>query len=534
MISTGHVRVRTGEGRSGASVATEVLVYAATAAGVCAAVAAADAGCDVVLVEPGTHLGGMTSGGLGYTDLGDPRVIGGPAARLRHDIAAHYGVAEGRYAGPEPHVAEGIFRRWLEQAGVTVVLGETVVQVSGTDRIEAVTTTVGTSYVAGVYVDASYEGDLLAGAGVPWCAGREDIALHGETLAGRQEIRPGRHAMPVGVSPYRDRHSGEVAPDTVGDLVLLPQIKAGGLAPVGSGDGGIMSFGYRVCLTRGKDRIQIERRDGYDHDHWELGRRLFEQWARQGVEMSAGRLLGLEENLPGAKCDANSLGPFSLSVLDGTAWEYPAADHDRREQIRLHHLHHAQDFLYFLGNDPAVPFDIRTEMHRWGLPRDEFTDTDHLPHQLYVREARRMVGQRVLTQHDLTSGGRHHDSVAMGSYHLDIREVQRAVQVAHEHPNPVAGVVTEGYLSVAVPPYEIPYRSITPRWRDCRNLLVPVCLSASHVAFSSIRMETQYQMLGHAAGRAAALAVQTGRDVQSVDVELLRSRLLDDGQVLAL
>ncbi|MHA7132954.1 FAD-dependent oxidoreductase [Oerskovia turbata] len=513
---------------------TDVVVHGATAAGVCAAVAAARSGVRVLLVEPGQHVGGMTSGGLGYTDLGDPRVVGGPAARFRADVAAHYGVAEGRYAGPEPHVAEAILTRWLEEAGVEVLLGRrlehAVVRHDGPDGPRIVETRVraahGAETIAGqVFVDATYEGDLLDAAGVPSAIGREDVALHGESYAGRREIFPGMHNMPPGLSPFR-------GPGRTGGL--LPQIKPEPLAPVGSGDGGVMSYGYRVCLTRAPDRVEIARRPGYDPDHWELGRRLFDHWRRHGVDVPAGRLLGLEQNLPGGKCDANSLGPFSLSVLDGSAWAYPAAGHDERERIRLRHLHHAQDFLYFLSADDAVPRAVRDELARWGLPRDEFADTGHLPHQLYVREARRMAGQHVLTQHDLLGARPQPDVVAMGSYHLDVREVQRAWRDAPEHPDPVPGVVTEGYLSVRVPPYPIPYRSLVPRPQDCANLLVPVCVSASHVAFSSIRMEVQYQMLGWAAGRAAAQAVAGALAVQRIDVGGLQDMLREDGQVLSI
>ncbi|HWS51968.1 MAG TPA: FAD-dependent oxidoreductase, partial [Microbacterium sp.] len=237
--------------------------------------------------------------------------------------------------------------------------------------------------------------------------------------------------------------------------------------------------------------------------------------------------------LPGGKADGNSLGPFSLSVLDGSAWEYPDADPARREQIRLHHLHHAEDFLWFLANDPAVPVTVRRGMQEWGLPADEFADTDHLPHQLYVREARRMTSDVVLTEHQLRRGALPPDVVALGSYHLDIREVQRAWRWVYEHPDPIATVVSEGYLSVAVPVYGIGYGCLVPRRDECTNLLVAVCVSASHVAFSSIRMEPQYQMLGHAAGVAAALAARTGGTVQDVDVDALQQRLRDGGAVLS-
>ena len=506
----------------------DVVVYAATSAGVCAAVAAAGAGATVVLLEPGRHLGGMTSGGLGYTDLGDPRVVGGMPARFRQDVADHYGVGVGTYAGPEPHVAEGIFRRWLEEAGVQVRLESRVVAAEvRAGHVVAVTTEGGDRVEGGAFVDASYEGDLLPLAGVPYAVGREDRALYGERYAGRQELVPGRHTMPPWISPFVD----DPPPGVVGQV--LPQVKPEPMVDVGRGDGGVMSFGYRVCLTTADDRIPIARRDGYDDAYWEVGRRLFHEWDRTGVQMTAGRMVGLEPNLPHGKCDGNSLGPLSLSVLDGSAWEYPEAGAERREEIRLHHLHHAQDFLFFLAHDAAVPAHVRAEMARWGLPRDEFTDTGHLPHQLYVREARRMLGEHVLTEHDVVAGRRQYDVVALGSYNLDIREVQRAWRWVHEFEGPRGMVFTEGYLSVPVPPYAIPYRSIVPRYEHCTNLLVPVCLSASHVAFSSVRMEVQYQMLGHAAGLAAAMAVASGRPVQGVDVGTLQERLRADGQVLS-
>lgn len=509
-------------------IAADVAVYAATSAGVCAAVAAARAGARVVLLEPGRHIGGMTSGGLGYTDVGDLRALGGMAAEFRAAVAAHYGVPVGRYAGPEPHVAEQIFVRWLEEAGVAVALDARLATTEVTDaRITLLTLADGAVVTAGVFIDASYEGDLMAASGVSYAVGRESRSLHGEEFAGRREVMPGRHSMPPWISPFRDDPAGLMAG------ALLPQIKPEPMAEVGEGDGGVMSFGYRVCLSRAADRIPFRRRPGYDETHWELGRRLFADAERRGEVHPAGRYIGLEPNLPGGKADGNSLGPFSLSVLDGTAWEYPDADPVRREEIRLHHLHHAEDFLWFLANDPAVPASVRRGMQQWGLPADEFADTGHLPHQLYVREARRMTTDAVITEHDLRAGALPTDVVALGSYHLDIREVQRAWRWVYEHPDPIAMVVSEGYLSVPVPIYGVGYRALAPRREECANLLVAVCVAASHVAFSSIRMEPQYQMLGQAAGVAAALAARSGVRVQEVDVDALQERLRDGGAVLA-
>lgn len=517
------------------ALATGVLVLAATAAGVCAAVSAARYGAEVVLVEPGQHVGGMTSGGLGYTDLGDLRAVGGLAARFRHAVADHYGVAPGRYAGPEPHVAEAILTRWLEEAGVTVLLGHRLSSVETTGaQVTAVhlapTSGSGSELEVrpGVVVDASYEGDLLAAAGVPAAVGRESRQAYGEPLAGRQELLPGRHTMPPWISPFADDPSGRQAGP------LLPQVKPEPLAEVGAGDGGVMAYGYRACLTTAADRVPFERPADYDEGYWELARRLFALWRREHRDLGAGDLVGLEQNLPGAKCDANSLGPMSLNVLDGAAWAYPSAGEDEREAIREHHRRHTRGLLHFLASDPVVPAAVRRELAGWGWPADEFGDTGGLPHQLYVREARRMRGATVLTEHDLRRPRPQPDTVALGSYHLDVREVQRAWRWMPEHPDPVAMVVTEGYLSVAVPVYPIPYRALVPEEGAVDNLLVAVCVSASQVAFSSIRMEVQYQMLGQAAGTAAALALDRGTSVQRVDTATLQQRLRADGAVLDL
>lgn len=513
---------------------TDVVVYGATSAGVAAAVAAAGQGARTVLVEPGRHLGGMTSGGLGYTDVGDVRALGGPAARLRQDIADHYRVAPGHYAGPEPHVAEGIFTRWLEEAGVEVVfdapLAGVEVRVEGEER-RIVAATFGTAdrrLHAAVFIDATYEGDLLAAAGVPYRVGREDRSLHGERFAGRQELLPGMHNMPPWVSPFAADEEGLVEGPLVAQLHDRP------LAALGEGDGGVMSYGYRVCLSTAPDRIPFEPLPADDEEYWELARRLFARDRREGVERTAGRMLGLEPNLPGGMADGNSLGPVSLSVLDGAAWEYPDATPERREELRLHHLRHTRGFLSFLAHDPAVPVAIRREVRRWGLPRGEFADTGHLPHQLYVREARRMVGETVLTEHDLLAGRHPADTIALGSYHIDIREVQRVWRWVYEHPRPIGTVFTEGYLSVPVPVYGIPYRALLPRREDAANLLVPVCLSASHVAFASVRMEPQYMMTGHAAGVAAGMAALDCGSAHAVPVPSLQERLRGTGQRLSL
>lgn len=515
---------------------SDLLVYGATAAGVMAAVAAGRRGLDVVLLEPGRDIGGMTSGGLGYTDVGDRRVIGGLSAQFYAAVADHYGGGRWRYAGPEPHVAESILTGWLDRAGVRVALDSALASAVTRDgSILQISTADGYRYRAAQYIDATYEGDLLAAAGVSYRIGREDRSLHRELLAGRTEIAPGRHNFPVPVSPFTDPDAG--FPGRPEDPVpggLLPLIHPRPMAPVGTGDGGVMAYGYRVCLTTAADRIRIEGRPGYHPADFELARRYFAAMAAQHLPVAAEKMIGLEPNLPTGKCDGNSLGPISLNLLDGSNWAYPDAGPRQREHIRRRHLEYTWDLLYFLSSDPAVPDPVRHELQRWGLPADEFPDTGGWPHQLYVREARRMCGEYLLTEHDLLRPTTAvPDSVAMGSYHIDIREVQRSWRWRYEHPQPIAETVNEGYLSVPVRPYRIPYRCLLPRREECANLLVAVCISASHVAFASLRMEVQYQMLGAAAGIAATLALRSGRSLHEVRIADLQAELTLDGQVLA-
>jgi hypothetical protein len=446
---------------------TDVAVYRATAAGVAAAVAAYEAGAHVTLVEPTPHVGGMVSGGLSWTDVGDDRVLGGFARRF-YDAATYF---------PEPHVAESILRSFLD--GIDVV-----------DELPD----------AAVYVDASYEGDLLAERGVPFAVGRESRELYGERWAGRQPAyRPSKHNFDLVLSPYRD------------DGTVLPHVVDDSEERLGEGDGALMAYQFRVCLTH-RDPIPFEEPDGYDPAEFELLDRYLA--ARPGAT-----LMGLVPNLlPNGKCDVNSIGPFSLNVLDRSNREYLEGD---RDAVRAHHLEYTKRFL----------FHVQPE--GWGLCADEFTDSGGWPHQLYVREGRRMRGDYVLTEHDLLESRPHDDVVALGSYNIDIREVERTWRLLPEY-TPTPAVFNEGYLSVPVSAYAIPYRCLTPSREDATDLLVPVALSASHVAYASLRMEPTWMMLGHAAGAAAAQAARRGVAVQDVDVPQLQESLRDQGQVLAL
>ena len=446
---------------------TDVAVFRATGAGVAAAVAAHEAGARVALVEPTPHIGGMISGGLSWTDVGDARVLGGFARRF-YDAATYF---------PEPHVAERVLIDMLDGVDVVAELPD-----------------------AAVYVDASYEGDLLAQRGVPFAVGRESRELYGERWAGRQPAyRPSKHNFDVLLSPFAD------------DGALLPHIRDDPDERLGEGDGALMAFQFRVCLTD-RDPIPFEEPDGYDPAEFALLDRY--RAARPDAP-----LLGLVHDLlPNGKCDVNSIGPFSLNVLDGSNADYLDGD---RDAVRAHHLAYTKRFVFHVAPEG------------WGLCADEFVETGGWPHQLYVREGRRMLGAHVLTEHDLLQPPAYEDVVALGSYNIDIREVARTWRLLPEYV-PTPAVFNEGYLSVPVPPYPIPYRCLTPRREHADDLLVPVALSASHVAFASVRMEPTWMLLGHAAGLAAAQAARRGIAVQDVDVDRLQQQLRDQGQVLSL
>jgi len=477
---------------------SDVLVWGATATGVAAAVAAAEAGAATVLAGPDRHVGGMVSGGLSWTDVGDARAVGGFPRRFYAAVADHYGVELWGVRGPEPHVAERLLEAELERAGVEVRLG-----------VEAPPS-------AAVLVDAGYEGDLLPAEGVPYRVGREGRELHGERWAGRQPAyRPSKHNFAQLLSPFAD--DGSLLPH-----VREPELDGDGWPAerLGEGDGGLQAYGFRVCLTHdGANARPFERPPGYDPAELALLDRYLDATGDT-------RPLGLVRDLlPNAKCDVNSIGPFSLNVLDGSNRGYPDGDEETRAAIRAHHLRYTQSFLFHVAE--------RGLLDGWGLPADEFEDTDGWPHQLYVREGRRMVGEHVLTEHDLLRPPGHADTVAVGSYNVDVREVERTWRYLPEYER-TAAVFNEGYLSVAVPPYGIPYRSLVPRREHSTRLLVPLCLSASHIAFASVRMEPTLMALGEAAGLAAAQAARRGCAVQDVDVEALQRTLLDRGAVLAL
>jgi len=495
-----------------------VVVYGATASGTIAAIAAAEAGADVLLIEPGKNVGGMVTGGLSHNDYGDLTVIGGLAKEFYQKVADYYEKPVYYWRGPEPRVGERIFRDWLEEAGVAVLFGQRVTRAFLRDgSIDWLILTGGDTVRGAVFIDASYEGDLMAKAGVTYAVGREGISEYNESWAGRRAILQDGHQMLPRVSPF----------DAEGKM--LPLIHDPPMAGEGEADKAVQGYGFRLIVTQREDnRVPFSMPDGYDPSQFALLKRYYE------VHPDAGNMVHFWPTLPNGKADMNSSGPISTNVVNGLNWEYPDAEYKRREEIWREMESYTRGLLYFLSSDPSVPEQVRAETSRMGLCKDEFTGNDHWPHQLYIRVARRMKGEYFMTQHDLEHDTVKYDAIGMGSYNIDVRHVQRTFIPVSRFPELHYEVYNEGYISIPVAPYQIPYRSLLPKYHECNNLLVPVCMSASFIANASIRMEPQYMIMGHAAGVAAAMAFREGRGVHTIDVAALQSALKAQGQVLSL
>jgi hypothetical protein len=489
----------------------DVVVYGGTAAGVMAAVAAAREGASVALLEPSRHVGGMVSGGLGRSDVErQEALIGGLALELARRLGRVYGQeVVWRW---EPSAAERVLGDLLEEHRVDVRLGWRLASSGRDGRVRTVRGEDGSQVAARVFVDATYEGDLLAAAGVPYAVGREGRSTHGERYAGRLELLPNPHQFTVPVSPVGD------------DGALLPWfVPFDDLAPPGEADGAVQSSCYRVCLSDRPDRVPVPPPPGYDPSRFELARRH----AAALGDRAAFRSFGGPGRLPNGKADLNSDGPVSTN-LPGAARGYVEGDWAERERIAGEHRAWAQGLLHFLATDQGLPAGLRSQAGQWGLSPDEFIDNEHWPHQLYVREGRRMVGRRVLTEHDLFAGGGPPDAaIGLAGYNIDIREVHWVAAPISRFPDLVPEALTEGYLSVPVPPSAIPYDILLPEPAVCDDLVVACAVSASHVAYCALRLEPQFMILGEAAGTAAALAAERGvapGDVAAADVKAALAR----------
>ena len=489
---------------------TDICIYGGNAAGVIAAYTAAKMNMNVLLIEPGHRLGGLTSGGLGYTDIGNKYAISGLALDFYRRIGKHYGKLEQWIF--EPHVAENILKELISDAKVQVIYGH---QLSAVEKADGKIISITVDSVAGghpkkidasMFLDCSYEGDLMAKAGVSYTVGREDNSLYKETYNGVQVLEG--HQFPDGIDPYKipgDSSSG-----------LIWGVSDGSLALQGSGDKKVQAYNFRICLSRDPvNMVPITQPDNYDPARYELLLRYLKHKV-------PGDLWGFLkfDLMPNNKTDINNNGPISTDMI-GMNHNYPEADYATRKKIWKDHEDYTKGLLYFIGHDERMPEHLRKQMLQWGYPKDEYVENNHWSPQLYVREARRMIGAYVMTQHNCEGREIVEDTIGLAAYTMDSHNCQRIV---------VNGMVkNEGNVEIGgFGPYPISYRSIIPKASECTNLLVPVCLSASHIAYGSIRMEPVFMVLGQSAAIAATLAIKEKTTVQQVDAKAIQSLLAKD------
>jgi hypothetical protein len=522
----------------------DVVVYGATSAGIAAAVQVRRQGRSVVVIEPGRRIGGLTTGGLGQTDIGNKQAIGGLAREFYERIKRYYddpahwkwqtreayrdegqtrtAAGESAMWTFEPSAALVVMERLVNEHDVPVIFGERLDRTAvGTERvvrgvemegprIVALRTESGRTFHGRVFIDATYEGDLLAGAGVSYVVGREANATHGETLNGVQTRHDRSHQFVAGVDPFvrpGDPASG-----------LLPGIDPHGPGAEGSGDQRVQAYCFRMCLTDHPDnRIPFEKPADYDPLHYEL---LLRNFAAGEAGMP-----WINSPMPNRKTDTNNRTGVSTDFIGGN-YAYPDADYEQRERIVARHRAWQQGLMWTLANHDRVPEKIRSEVARWGLCRDEFVAGHGWQEQLYVREARRMVGGLVMTQHHCEGRAVVERPVGMAAYGMDSHHVQRYVDAAG-HVRNEGDVQVHGFK-----PYAIGMEAILPQRAECGNLVVPVCLSATHIAYGSIRMEPVFMVLGQSAASLAVEAIAAGVAVQDVDYAALRKRLEADRQVL--
>jgi hypothetical protein len=514
----------------------DIVVYGGSSSGIIAAIQAKKMGKTVGLIEPSNHLGGLTTGGLGATDIGNKQAIGGLARDFYYRIWQHYdndaawvreSQAEYNSRNPragtndktmwtfEPHVAAKIYREMLAEAKIEPALNERLDRQHGVKktgaRIESITVESGRTYVGKMFIDATYEGDLMAAAGVSYHVGREANSVYGETLNGVEpKLNVKNHRFIKGVDPYikpGDRASG-----------LLNGIQVKNLPADGSGDRLVQAYCFRLCTTDvPENRRSWPKPADYEEARYELLLRNFEA----GDDRAPWHPLWM----PNRKTDTNNNGAFSTDYIGGN-YEYPDADYATRAKIVADHRSYQQGLLWTLANHPRVPKKVRAEFQRLGLAKDEFVGNDNWPTQLYIREARRMIGPYVMTEQNCRGKKVAEDSIGLGAYGMDSHNCQRYI-------NERGHVQNEGDVQVAgFAPYPISYQSIVPKAVECENLLVPVCLSSSHIAYGSIRMEPVFMILGQSAATAATLAIDDGIAIQKLSYRRLRDRLRADKQVL--
>lgn len=520
----------------------DLIIYGGTSAAMTAAVEASQAGLEVIVVSPDKHLGGLSSGGLGFTDTGNKAVIGGLAREFYHQIYLHYDQPaawtwqqKSEYGNKgqgtpavdgtnrtmwifEPHAAEQVFENWIKKYQIKLFREEWLDRSAGAvlkngTAIQSFKTLSGKTFQGKMFIDATYEGDLMAAAGVSYHVGREANAKYQEKWNGVQVgVLHHGHWFKSDIDPYRvpgDKNSG-----------LLFGVSAEDPGQYGQEDARLQAYCFRLCLTDNpQNRVAFRKPKNYNPKDYELLARVYDSGWRETFDKF--------DPIPNKKTDTNNHGPFSMDFI-GMNYDYPEASYEERKKIIKAHQYYQQGLLYFMANDPRMPADVRTEVAKWGLAKDEFKDNQHWPHQLYIREARRMVGAYVMTEHDTFSDREVNNPIGMGSYTLDSHNVQRYVK-------PDGYVQNEGDIGVhPKKPYKIAYGAIIPKANECSNLLVPVCVSSSHIAFGSIRMEPVFMILGQSAAAAAHLAIKENTSVQQVDYNKLKEDLLKKQQVLDL
>ena len=490
---------------------TDICVYGGTSAAVTAAKAAALEGCDVVIICPDPAIGGLTTGGLGNTDIGNKQAIIGMARQFYRDLGKHYGVEEQwRF---EPHVAENILMGYLDDPHITLMQGYylTSVEKEGT-RIKSITCTTDDGVVATVkapqFIDTSYEGDLMAMAGVSYHVGREASSVYGEKWNGSHLSV--YHQFVDGVDPYVEKGNP--------DSGLLWGIQPWTMKEEGAGDNYVQAYNYRVCFSSDpNNQIPITKPDDYDPAKYELLARVFESDPNIAADIENNYFIWCD--LPNGKTDVNNRGPFSSDMI-GMNHDYPEADWARRKEIIAAHKSYTLGLFWFYVSDPRVPKHFQEFVSKWGYAKDEYVKTGGWTHQLYVREARRMIGEYVATQKDCEGKAEIPDGIGYAAYQMDSHNCERMVI---EKDGKVM-VKNEGDVEIGGgKPYPISYRSITPKREECTNLLVPVCLSSSHIAFGSIRMEPVFLELGQVAGIAASLAGKNS--VQTIDIKPIQQKV---------
>jgi hypothetical protein len=497
----------------------DVCIYGGTSAGVIAAYSAQRCGKTVILIEPGKMIGGMTTGGLEQTDIGNKSAITGLARQFYKKIGKEYAVAEKWVF--EPHVALKVMQEYIKQGKIKVVFQNELVRVKKEGTVikyillndETGSRPQPLQVFAKEFIDCSYEGDLMAKAGVSYTIGREDNKEYNETLNGFQlaeyHKKWGNHQFPDGVSPYK------IAGDPSSGLVW--GVSSDAPNPAGTGDKRIQAYNFRICLTdSAENRIPISRPNDYDSSKYELLVRLF---AAQ-PNMRKINDYFIWSKLPNRKTDINNSGAFSTDMI-GMNYKYPEGSIEERKKIFDAHVSYTKGLLYFIKTDRRVPESIQQFIADWGYPKDEYQKFGHFTPQLYIRESRRMIGEYVMTEHNCRGNEIVKDGIGMAAYTMDSHNCQRIV---------VNGMVkNEGNVEErGFPPYPISYRALTPRKSECSNLLVPVCLSASHIAYGSIRMEPVFMVLGQSAAIAASMAINENVPVQNINVKQLQEKLRAD------